>query len=229
MFAQIKWNTYAVGWSLGYCAACEQAQPIRLEEQIETVSLVAVQVSKSVNKRSAYCDFCDQPAAPWEGACMADIHAWNPQQGMAALASLLGITNLAENASAPTDARLRSFLSELESKLTWRRINFLGGLFFGGALGAIGGGYGTVLVQYLFPDQVSDSLDYPVLIGGALGVLGLLGGSFLNLQLARNQIAAKSISRICNDYGVAPNQLTLLAANHSWPIRRAIRRQRDRA
>ena len=229
MFAQIQWNTYAVGWSLGYCAACEQAQPIRLEEQTETVKLATIQVSSSVNNRSSYCDFCGRPAAPWEGAAMVAIHDWNPQQGLGALASRLGINGLAQMSSAPTDACLRSFLAELESRMNWRRINFLAGLFFGGGFGAIAGGYGTVLVQYLFPDQFSDSLDIPVLMGGALGVLGFVGGGFLQLQFVRNQIAVHSIHRICDHYAVKPHALSVLAAHHSWLIRRAIRKRRDEA
>lgn len=227
MEVQISWESKAVAWSLGYCESCQQTEAIRCEDTSESVSLFFIPVSKAVVKRRGFCHYCNRPATKFLTDKILPISDWNPRVGQPTLAALLGINEFHPSLRASPDQRCHSLLRELESRISFSRLNIRAGLFFGASVGAIAGGYGTALLQNWGPQAGPVNLDTAALMGLVFGVIGFLFGGLLHYWIARRHIAIKALNRVCIEYGIRPDQFASIASSYSQPIQRAIRQCRD--
>ena len=226
----IHWNwepKYTpVGWSYGYCPACEQEGALRLEDVTDVCYINGlIPLTEKFREEIARCDFCGRRVGGAADLDGIDRKDWSPQEGMPALLSRLGLSARVAPPQPPSDARLRALLASVEKGCSSAGHALgPGGAVAGGVAGAL---LCIPLGMWLHGEQlVKTTLDAPgfvfmlCLFGAILGVaLGATGEFFLR----RGRGAAARIEAVHAKYPMDLYRLEELSWAYSKPVRKAVK------
>jgi hypothetical protein len=228
MYVHISWGTSyrPIGWSFAYCGSCQQEGVVRLEKVVEVLYLNGIiPLYKKDKGQRARCDFCGrlvQQVRNWEGVALAD---WSPQEGVAALSKILGISAPVGLTNASTDARLHSLLSAVQQTSSLTKVGI-------GPVGILSGCILAVsiampLAMWLHQNQQApgqmDELGFVMLVSFISLFPGAIAGALIETLLRCERGVAVRLREVYDNYPFDLYRLEELSQEYGKRVQKAVK------
>ena len=216
-----------IGWTAGYCPACQRLQPCRAEELLQVTSVSGIPFARAFCGYAASCDFCSIDPE-WTIANSVKLPDWSPQQGLSELTTRLD-PNFPPVENTPVDEScLTAMLDGLKRATQFNQFDISAGLVLGGILGlllgiALGFGLYEGGLRIGRMDKTGIVMMTTLI---SLGVGAVLGAVWHVLR-GRARLALARINHACDYSGAEIEKIAILANSYPSRIQSAVRQVRD--
>ena len=216
-----------LGWTVGYCPACQRLQPCRAEELVKVTSLLGLPVTRGFVAYVSSCDFC--AADPeWTIPNSLNLEDWSPDQQLSKLTRQLD-PNFAHEDARPADENcLRALLDGVKRATEETEIGIAAGVIVGGILGL---SFGLVLGMWLYESGLrargADKGGIIAATAAGTAFVGACLGAVIDLFRGRSKLARARINHACGYKGTEIEKIASLAQSYPPRIQAAVRQVRD--
>ncbi len=226
----VSWKTTyrQVAWSVGDCLFCKQLEAVRIEDDIQVVSIWFIPIVQQVTGQSRRCDFCERPIDHHIGVKELPLPEWSPAKGLDALVGELIPSGELQLPDKNSDRRLHSLLGAAADASSINNVDITFGITTGILLGIA---VCLPLGIYLFDSgSVKTQLDrlgfaFASILTGIGG--GAVIGAIVHAIFKRGKVAFRKIHAACENYALDIDKLEELSQGYGGKIRRAVRAVRE--